>query len=143
MTDWDRRFLGLAEHIACWSKDPNRKVGAVVVRPNRTISSHGYNGFPRGVKDEPARYADQTVKRLMIVHAEVNAILAASEPLTGHTIYIHALLPCAACAAAIIQSGIARVVCAKPDEPPNPVWESSLALAVLMLDEAGIQLDLL
>ena len=31
-TDWDRRFLELADHIAGWSKDPSRGVGAVIVR---------------------------------------------------------------------------------------------------------------
>ena len=28
---WDTRFLDLAEHIAGWSKDPSRKIGAIAV----------------------------------------------------------------------------------------------------------------
>ena len=52
---WDRRFLALAEHVADWSKDPSTKTGAVIVRPDRTIASMGYNGFPRGMADTDDR----------------------------------------------------------------------------------------
>jgi deoxycytidylate deaminase len=36
-----------------WSKDPSTKVGAVIVRPDLTVASIGYNGFPRGMSDDP------------------------------------------------------------------------------------------
>lgn len=45
---WDARFLDLAVFIGDWSKDPSTKVGAVLVRPDRTIAGLGFNGFPRG-----------------------------------------------------------------------------------------------
>jgi dCMP deaminase len=106
---WDERFLALAEHVAQWSKDPSKKVGAVVVRPDRTMASIGFNGLPRGVSDSAERYEDRALKYPMIVHAELNAVLTAAEPLTGYTIYA-ALFPCNECAKAIIQAGIARVV---------------------------------
>jgi dCMP deaminase len=46
------RFLQLAEFIAGWSRDSSTHCGAVIVRPNRTIASVRYNGFPRGCDDE-------------------------------------------------------------------------------------------
>lgn len=117
VSKWDRRFLDMAAFVATWSKDPSTQVGAVIVRPDRTIASVGYNGFPRGVSDDDARYADRSLKYPMIVHAEMNAILSAKEPLLGYAIYVTPLAPCATCAGAIIQSGIKRVVatCRKPD----------------------------
>jgi dCMP deaminase len=103
---WHNWFFGLADHVASASKDPSTKVGAVIVRPDRTIASVGYNGFPRGVEDV---YTTRDAKLLRTVHAEANAILSAHETLIGYTIYVTPLHPCANCAAYIIQSGIKEV----------------------------------
>ena len=132
---WDQRFLELASMVGQWSKDPSTKVGAVVVRPDRTIASLGYNGFPRGVDDA---YQDREHKLLRTVHAEMNAILSAREPLKGHTIYVTPLCPCANCAAAIIQSGIDRVVATTPAEQ-RPEWKASFDAAFDMFAQAGVQ----
>jgi dCMP deaminase len=43
---WDRYFLDIAEEVSKASKDPSTKVGAVIVRPDRTVASLGYNGLP-------------------------------------------------------------------------------------------------
>ena len=51
MTDWNKRFLDLAGHVAGWSKDPSTKVGAVIVNDDKQVLGLGYNGFPRGVHD--------------------------------------------------------------------------------------------
>lgn len=132
---WDERFLQLAEHVAAWSKDPSTKVGAAIARPNKTIASIGYNGFPRGVCDSEYRYADRDIKLMLTVHAEVNAILHAREPLDGCTIYVSPLLPCVDCAGIIIQSGITRVV---SRGVASAQWESSCTTAMEMLDEADV-----
>ena len=63
---WDRRFLELANFVASWSKDPSTKVGAVIVRADRTVASMGFNGFPRGVLDHEGRYADRATKYAMV-----------------------------------------------------------------------------
>ena len=69
MADWHQRFLALAAHVGSWSKDPSTKVGAVIVRNDRTIVSVGYNGFPRHCDDDPELYADRTKKYPRTVHA--------------------------------------------------------------------------
>ena len=139
MSDWDDRFLKLAQHIAQWSKDPSTKVGAVIVRPNRTIASVGYNGFPRGVNDDE-RLNDRPYKYAMTVHAEANAILSANERLDGCTLYVTPLSPCSSCASILIQSGIKRVVAYMPHQPEH--WADSFAIARTMLDEAGIEWEI-
>ena len=50
---WDTRFMLLAHEIAEWSKEHGRRVGAVIVGPDRAIRSTGFNGLPRGVNDDP------------------------------------------------------------------------------------------
>lgn len=138
---WDGRFLGLAQSIASWSKDPSTKVGAVIVRPDRTIASVGYNGFPRGVEDDPETLANREAKYLRTVHAEVNAILTAKEPLAGYTLYVSPLHPCAACAGIIIQSGIKRVVAFMKDSPDR--WLNQFMAAKSMFDQAGVQVEII
>lgn len=110
---WDRRFIAVAELVSSWSKDPSTKCGAVIVRPDRTIASVGYNGFPRGCNDDPTLYANRDLKLSRVLHAEVNAVLHANEPLTGFTMYTHpaGVSPtCDRCATVVIEAGIERVV---------------------------------
>lgn len=133
----ETQFLELAEHIAGWSKDPSTQVGAVIVRPDRTIASVGYNGFPRGVADDWERLMDRELKNALTVHAELNAILNAHERLDGCTIYVtHP--PCVSCAAAIIQSGIKYVAYKKPDQGFLARWQESIDRANMMFHEADV-----
>lgn len=107
---WIKRYLGLARHVSEWSKDPSTKTGAVVVSPDNMIISLGFNGFPRRVFDNPLYYVDRNAKYERIIHSEVNALLAARRDLSMCTIYCYPLMPCARCAAQIIQTGITTVV---------------------------------
>jgi dCMP deaminase len=136
---WDERFLRLAEHISTWSKDPSTAVGSVIVRPDKTIASLGFNGLPRLVEDSHDRLYDRDIKLKCIIHSELNAILNAKEPLDGFTIYVFPFHPCAACASAVIQSGITRVVAPISDVAR---WTASFELAALLFREAKVTVDL-
>ena len=136
---WDARFLDLAERIAKWSRDPSTQVGAVIVRPNRTIVSVGYNGLPRGVSDNDERLADRETRLAMTVHAETNALLTAERPVTGCTLYVTPFQPCSNCAAAIVQSGVSRVVSWRgyPER-----WAASFQTSRILFAEAGVEVAL-
>ncbi len=138
MVKWDHRFLGLAAQVATWSKDPSTQMGAVIVRPDRTVASIGYNGFPRGMDDDPALYADRTTKYSRIIHCEMNAILSAREPVTGYTLYTWPFLSCDRCAPHVIQAGIARVVAPSLPEHLAGRWETNLSRSVDYFREAGV-----
>lgn len=88
MQKWDVRFCELAKYISAWSKDPNSKVGAVLFSKKGANVSIGYNGFPMGVEDSAERLIDRAVKLELVVHAEVNAIIAAGARAEGATIYV-------------------------------------------------------
>jgi dCMP deaminase len=137
---WDERFLRLAEHISTWSRDPSTAVGCCIVRPDKTIASLGFNGLPRRVADTPERLHDRDLKLKIILHAELNSILNAKEPLTGFTLYVFPFHPCSACAAAIIQADIKRVVCPVSDVPR---WAANFELARMMFSEAGVTVDMI
>ena len=133
---WNNRFLDMANFVASWSKDPSTKCGAVIVRPDLTIASTGFNGFPRRVEDDEDRLNHRETKYKYVVHAELNAILSAKEDLGGYAIYVYPFHPCSQCAAAIIQAGILYVYYDSGYMPDN--WVESTTIAKGMLEEAGV-----
>ena len=145
---WDTRYQQLAAHVATWSKDPNAKVGAVIVKNNRVIAT-GFNGFPTSVLDDN-RLDDKRIKLQIVVHAEMNALLVAGDRACGSTIYVHGKPVCARCAASIIQTGISRVVASKPvdkaanngesssDSTNGTDWDESGRIAHQMFSETAI-----
>ena len=139
MNKWDMNFLGLAANVATWSLDPSTKVGAVIVDKDNRVVSVGYNGFPKGIKDNE-RLNDRVLKYQMIVHAEANAILFARGSVKGCTIYTFPFMPCSNCASLLIQSGIKKVVSVPSTEKR---WESNFNIAKDMFEEAGVSLEII
>lgn len=136
---WHDRFLQLAKLVASWSKDPSTQAGAVIVDPDNRVVSVGYNGLPRGIADDPQRYADREVKYKLIVHAERNALLFARRDVAGCTLYTTPFQPCSVCAGLVIQSGITRVVAPPLDAERAERWGADMALALTMFREAGVE----
>lgn len=146
---WDNHFLRLAQAHAAMSKDPNTRVGAVIVGPDREIRATGFNGFPRLVCDSPERLHDRDLKLQLIVHAECNAICAAARvgvPLKGCTLYLAATddtgmvwggPPCTRCTVHVLQAGITAVV-SRPRKAVPSRWHADLDLAQALLEEAGV-----
>lgn len=135
---WDRRFLTLADLVASWSKDPSTKTGAVIVRPDRTIASVGYNGFPRGMRDDLALLKDREVKYSRTVHCEMNAILSARERLDGYSLYVMPFMTCDRCAVHVIQAGIRRVITVTATNDQLSRWGSSFERTRSYYEEAGV-----
>ena len=140
MTKWDDRFLKLAEHVSQWSRDPSTKVGCCITDSKNRIVSVGYNGFARGVDDNPKYLNDRDTKLQRTIHAEPNAILFAQRDLTDHTLYVYPFQPCANCTTLIIQSGIKKVVAPDASAELRERWADSMAAAEAMFDDAGVEL---
>lgn len=135
---WDYRFLNLARHVSDWSYDPSTKIGAVIVGQDKRVISVGYNGFPKGIKDDE-RLDDRELKYKIIIHGEMNAMHFAHRDLTDCILYTFPFMPCASCASHVIQRGITRVVSV---EYENPRWDENLKISKSLLLEAGIELML-
>tara|TARA_B110000977_G_C10853879_1_gene406878 strand:+ start:237 stop:698 length:462 start_codon:yes stop_codon:yes gene_type:complete len=141
---WDKRYISLAAHIAEWSKDPSRKIGAVAVGSKGQVLSQGYNGFPRGISDDDTMYQNKVTKYQRVVHAEMNCIYNATyngTSLDGATLYIHGLPVCSECAKGIIQVGIKRVVTKEIDDSMPERWVESTQLTKQMFEESGVTYD--
>lgn len=108
--DWDTVFMAVAFVMAQRSPDAETKHGAVLIDGKRRIIGTGFNGFPRGCRDEmlpkvrPGKYP-------YVIHAEVNALINSRQ--TEHpdqcTLYVTGE-PCHECFKLIVQYGIGRVV---------------------------------
>ena len=137
---WDRYFLDIARLVSERSTCLRRKVGAVLVRDKRILST-GYNGAARGLAhcDEVGCLREKRgippAERIEIcrgIHAEQNALVQAAAfgiNVSGATLYCtHE--PCITCAKMLMNAGTAEFVVGEPypDE-----------LARQLLSEAGIK----
>jgi dCMP deaminase len=140
---WDRRFMDLCNHISEWTEDRDFKVGAVIVGPDQEIRSTGYNGFPRGVRnDVEDRYDRKSGEKFFwFEHGERNAIYNAARigvSIKDCTLYVNRF-PCSDCTRAIIQSGIKTVCC--PPKPSNDgALDHSFDVSEVLIEESGIKL---
>lgn len=139
ISHWDARMIELARLVATWSRDPSTQVGAVIMRPDKTVASLGFNGLPRGVEDSSERLHDRPTKHAMVVHAEQNALAHAHEPVAGYTLYVTPLYPCSTCAGVVIQHGIARVVYELARDEGD--WQGSGRVGIEMMREAGVAIE--
>jgi dCMP deaminase len=143
---WEQYFLKMAYLVASKSKDPKTKIGAVLVKDKRVIST-GYNGLCKGVNDNIYSRWQRPEKYKWISHAEENSILAAARygiATDGTTLYTNAT-PCDGCCKSIIQAGISTVVVHKrfseimEQSVIKPQWKND-SVVNMMFEEAEVEL---
>lgn len=119
---WENYFLGIAGAVAARADCSRRKIGAVVVRDNRIVST-GYNGSPPGGPSclrgecpraysgvDPGSSYDTGAGACVAVHAEANAILyAGRDGCYGSTLYVTEE-PCKGCHRLLAASGLVSVI---------------------------------
>ncbi|HEY8947996.1 MAG TPA: hypothetical protein VIM56_03830 [Rhizomicrobium sp.] len=144
----DQYLLREAYRHALYSRDPSTRVGAVLAHEDHIISA-GFNDFPEGITQSEERWTNRDLKLRLIVHAEMNAVLAAAKKgrrLSGSTLYLCATddsglvwggCPCVRCTVELLQAGIREVV-SYPFKGGFSKWEAELREAKLLLAEAGI-----
>ena len=148
-------FMAIAELIATESKCVSWKVGSIIVKDDRIIST-GYNGTRTGAKNccdhardmkwiEPRynpvaphnnlyvlnpdfREEHSSWSKVNEIHAELNSILFAAKngfSIDGATMYV-TVSPCPDCAKSISQSGIKKVFYKQLYDKNGPDWDSGL-----------------
>jgi dCMP deaminase len=138
---WDEYFMSIARVVASRSNCVKRKVGAVIARDRRIVST-GYNGTPRGVRNcneggcprcNAFAHGGTRLDECLCSHGEENAITQAAYhgvSVRGGTIYT-TFCPCLMCTKMIVNAGLEEVVY----NAEYPLAETSLAL----LREAGVK----
>jgi dCMP deaminase len=131
----------MAKYMSTASKDPSTKTGAVIVRPDKSVCSVGFNGFPSGMEDKKEWYDNREEKYSRIVHCEVNAEIFAREPIKGYTLYTYPFLSCDRCFATLSQAGITRFVAPECPEHLKDRWESYFKVVRERAKSMGIIVD--
>jgi dCMP deaminase len=145
MTNWDKRFLDLAEHISTWTKDRSRGVGAVIVDSDKRVISFGYNGFPSGINDDVDERHERPAKYDWTVHAEENAVINAARigaSTKDATMYV-TLFPCTNCAGVIINSGVKRIVCSTMPDYEDSKYGEQFKVSKEMFLESDVDVEFL
>lgn len=138
---WDSYFMEIAEVVARRSTCIRGKVGAVIVKDKRILTT-GYNGAPSGLahcqevgctRQKMGVPSGQRHELCRGIHAEQNAIIQAAIwgiSIKGAILY-STVQPCSLCAKMLINAGITRIVY-KGEYPDK--------LSLSLLQEAGIEL---
>jgi len=143
--DWHDWFLQGVYWVASKSKDPKTKIGAILVKDRRIIST-GYNGIPIGVDDKIDVRNQRPEKYKWFEHAERNSIYSAAKHginTDGAILYTNSL-PCVDCARGIIQSGIKCVyIHQKFNDLCNAAqreqWKGHDNATFTMFNESGVE----
>ncbi|KAI0756751.1 cytidine deaminase-like protein [Daedaleopsis nitida] len=113
---WDTYFMQLASLASQRSNCMKRRVGAILVRNKRVVST-GYNGTPRGLTNcneggcVRCNSASESSDECLCLHAEENALLEAGRERVGDAAVLYCnTCPCLKCTIKIIQTGIREVV---------------------------------
>jgi len=109
-------FLNIAHEIAQASQCVSKRVGAVIVKEGRIIST-GYNGTPKGYINCSEKFPIWTEEHhdwshRYEIHAEMNAVIWAARQglsIDGAEIYV-TLEPCDQCTKNLIAAGIKKIV---------------------------------
>lgn len=134
----DLAYLEIALSVSLLSKDPHRKVGALVVDADRRYEDFGYNGFPSGIADDK-RLENKETKHPLMIHAERNALDKACFDLRGGTLYCTRPI-CLECAKSAKNLGITRAVVF--DEPQGREWEDTQYAAARLFEEAMVEMKI-
>jgi len=132
LPDTDTYYMGIAFAVREKANCTGNRVGAVIVRDNRVIST-GYNGVPEGMPNcldggclrctnPGGRFPSGAGYDLCIcVHAEQNAILSAARfgIAVAHSTLYTTMQPCFGCAKEIVQAKIEQVVYLHPWVPSD------------------------
>ena len=105
---WDEYFISLTLLLASRSPSTRLKVGSIIVKNNRIISS-GYNGFPSST---PHISVMKNNHEINTIHAEINTICDSAKrgvSIEDSTMYIN-YFPCIYCTKSIIASGIKHII---------------------------------
>jgi len=134
---WDKYFMEIAELVSTRSTCLRRKVGAVIVKDKRILST-GYNGAPSKlphceeigcIREKLKIPSGEKHELCRGLHGEQNAIIQAAYygiSIKDSIIYV-TCHPCSVCAKMIINSGIKEVIIKEsyPDKMAQQLFKES------------------
>lgn len=137
----DISYMELTKIVSKGSKDRSTKVGSIIVKNGRVLSS-GCNNFPNGVNCNIDSRHERPAKYMYTVHSEANAIISAGllgYSVVGADMYLN-WFPCANCSGLIVNSGIKRIFCSKEPDFEHPTYGEEFKVAIEILNEGDVEI---
>ena len=136
------RLVEVALAVASMSKNPKRKVGAIIMTREGQVVATGFNDLSSGIPHNATTYGPNC-KKYFLAHAEENAIAQAAK--MGHStnncvMLVTGLQPCHTCARLIAQAGITTVYYPKADAA-DPKWDTSFMFARTIFEAKGVHYE--
>ena len=144
---WHEYFMQITELVSTRSTCLRRRVGAVIVRDRRILTT-GYNGPPRNIvhcedrggclRDELKIPSGQRMELSRAIHAEQNAIIQAAKvgiSIQDSTLYV-TTHPCFTCAKMLINAGVQEIIYKEgyPDEFSREILKEA-GIRVIQFDK--------
>ncbi|MFM8316432.1 MAG: deoxycytidylate deaminase, partial [Deltaproteobacteria bacterium] len=113
--NWDEYFMLQAMLASYKSKDPNTKVGCVMVDAHNHQITMGYNGTIAGIDESLIPWGNNREVPLehqkygYVIHSEANAISHAKGSLGGAKVYV-TLFPCNECAKLLASHRVKEII---------------------------------
>lgn len=113
--NWDEYFMLQAMLASYKSKDPNTKVGCVIVDEHHHQISMGYNGTIAGIDETLIPWGNNREVPLehqkygYVIHGEANAVSHAKGNLAGARVYV-TLFPCNECAKLLASHRVKEII---------------------------------
>jgi len=113
--NWDEYFMLQAMLASYKSKDPNTKVGSVIVDEHNHQISMGYNGTIAGIDETLIPWGNNREVPLehqkygYVIHSEANAISHAKGSLAHARVYV-TLFPCNECAKLLASHRVKEII---------------------------------
>ena len=142
--EWVTYYLGMAEYVSRKSKDPSTRCGCVIVRPDKTLCSIGFNGFPSAIKDDPVLLNNRDQKYKFVVHAEDNAFKHSRDvDMTGYSLFVYPFMPCPHCALDIVSNGIKNVYTRPTPDDKKARWNEKFKVTQEIFYEGSVDLHII
>lgn len=135
--DKAQRYLSVARHMAKeLSKDRSTQVGALFLHPTDfTILAMGYNGLPRGCRDEVPERHQRPLKYDYFEHAERNTIYNACREIFRGASACVDRMPDLSCVRALISVGVSSLFIL------GTISKEDHRQALELLEEAGVSVS--
>ncbi len=151
--DRDEYYMNIAIAVREKANCTGRKVGAVIVKENRIIST-GYNGTPEGMinceeggcarcHDKESYSASVGYDVCICVHAEQNALITSARfgnSIEGSIVY-STLQPCFDCTKAMLQAKVQKIFYLHAWEHPIEMLQDQYKLAQDNIPEGVHKID--
>lgn len=137
MIDLERYFMDIAWAVSKKSNDPSTQVGCVIVNKDNKPISFGYNGYLDGY-DVSLMRTDYPYKDMMIIHAEMRAMLSSQVTSFENCKVYTTHVSCENCLKHMIHAGIKEFIYEKQDTNANFITPDRKKIITFLVKMTGV-----